>query len=92
MLATSSNWFEPDECFRRPTSKAINKSLFDLVSHSASLMKVEDSEQHRDRFRDTYFVLLENQEFEDLISRAVDHKKRTLRRFEIWNESFSWLH
>ena len=29
---------------------------------------------------------LRNDEFEDLISRAVDHTKRTKRRFQMWED------
>lgn len=37
-------------------------------------------------FNLAYEDLLEDEEFLDLISRSVDHKKRTDRRFEMWLE------
>ncbi len=30
--------------------------------------------------------VLQDEEFGDLITRAIDHRSRTLRRFEIWHE------
>ncbi|TDL84385.1 DUF262 domain-containing protein [Meridianimarinicoccus aquatilis] len=91
MISVSTAWFDPSECFRRPKSKPINKALFDLVALAASEISMEKASASRDKFRETYFNLLENEEFEDLISRAVDHKKRTERRFALWQQSFDWL-
>jgi hypothetical protein len=91
MIAVSTIWFAPTECFRRPKSKPINKSLFDLVSQAASRTTLEHARENRGRFRQIYFSLLENEEFEDLISRAVDHKKRTERRFLLWDQHFAEL-
>lgn len=83
--------FEPKECFRRPKSRSINKALFDLVALSAAKIKVNKAQRIRSKFREDYFEIFENEEFEDLISRAIDHKSRTLRRFEIWHKQFNWL-
>lgn len=91
MISVATAWFEPSECFRRPKSKPINKALFDLVALAASETSLEKAMESRDRFRQTYFDLLEEEEFEDLISRAVDHKKRTERRFALWQQNFDWL-
>jgi hypothetical protein len=91
MISVATVWFSPTECFRRPKSKPINKALFDLVALAASQSSLEQAVENRDQFRATYFKLLENGEFGDLISRAVDHKKRTERRFELWQQSFAWL-
>lgn len=91
MLTVANVWFDPTECFRRPKSKPINKALFDLVSLAASSTTIERAVEVRDRFRENYYVLLKNDEFEDLISRSVDHKKRTERRFTLWQQSFDWL-
>ena len=91
MLTITSKLFPPKECFRRPNNKPINKALFDLVAGTASTMSIDDLDRVRDRFRDSYKEILSNQEFEDLISRSVDHKKRTARRHEMWNSQFSWL-
>ena len=91
MLAVSTTLFSPVECFRRPESKPINKSLFDLVSYTASNISLDQAIKNRTRFRNEYFDLIKTEEFEDLISRAVDHKKRTERRFELWSQKFNWL-
>ena len=86
MLQTTRVWFDADECFRRPGSRVINKALFDLVAQSAAKVPdVEEATELRDTVRKAYFDLLQEEEFADLISRAVDHTKRTKRRFEIWN-------
>ena len=82
-------WFEEKECFRRPGSRAINKALFDLICSTAKKVKLDEAHGMRQEFRRLYFDLLNHEEFQDLISRAVDHKKRTNRRFEIWAEKFS---
>ena len=82
-------WFEPIECFRREaqkTPRAINRALFDLTMHSAKAMDEGTAFGLRDEFRARYSRLLADEEFSDLISRAVDHKSRTLRRFEMWQE------
>ncbi|MDD9744053.1 DUF262 domain-containing protein, partial [Marinovum sp. PR37] len=91
MLTVSTIWFPPNECFRRAQSKSINRALFDLVGLTASKISPENAIESRTKFRSTYYILLEDAEFEDLISRSVDHKKRTERRFEIWSENYSWL-
>ena len=79
-------WFPPDECFRRGNSRAINRSLFDLITSTARQLDESRARAMRGVFRDRYNRLLRTEEFEDLISRAVDHTKRTKRRFEMWNE------
>jgi hypothetical protein len=89
-IDTSLGWFDHSECFRRlPSveSRAINRALFDLVMLSAANIHHEKALKVRDQVRDRYEILLrENEEFNDLISRAVDHTKRTKRRFKIWND------
>lgn len=82
-------WFEPHECFRRPGSKSINRALFDLVANSAAKSDVVRAGANREAFRTQYYELLNNTEFQDLISRAVDHTKRTKRRFALWDEAFA---
>ncbi|MQY42847.1 DUF262 domain-containing protein [Epibacterium sp. SM1969] len=91
MLAVASCLFSADECFRRPASKAVNKSLFDLVSHTASRISMEKAIANRSRIRDDYFDILKETDFEDLISRAVDHKRRMQQRFDLWEDKFSWV-
>ena len=89
-IDVSLQWFDPNECFRRLThrrSRAVNRALFDLVMLSAARFDVLRASRVRTQFRERYVALLtENWEFNDLISRAVDHTKRTKRRFELWDE------
>lgn len=85
-------WFTPEECFRRfPLGKtrAINRALFDLTMHSAAAVNLKNAKSVRSKVRGEYKRLLKNEEFGDLISRAVDHTKRTKRRFKMWNEHVS---
>ncbi len=91
VLEVASIWFEPKECFRRPSSRVINRALFDLVSLTTVGVSLERAEQVRDRLRAELADLLEDDEFSDLISRAVDHTRRTKRRFEIWERRFSFV-
>lgn len=85
----SLEWFDPSECFRRQPigkSRAVNRALFDLVMLSAARIDAKNAKRVRNDFRKQYSVLLKNSEFNDLISRAVDHTKRTKRRFAMWDE------
>ena len=91
MLQRTQLIFTPTECFRRPKSRPINKALFDLTAFTTSRMELADVPGVRDQFRQCYFELFEDEEFDDLISRAVDHKKRTQRRFALWDAKFAWL-
>ena len=82
-------WFAPQECFRRildGKARAINRALFDLTMMSAATVSPEKARAVRAEVRTGYEELLEDNEFEDLISRAVDHTKRTKRRFELWQQ------
>ncbi len=82
-------WLSPLECFRRETegkTRGINRALFDLTMNSATNVPPERAKSYRRAFRKNYSTLLKHDEFNDLISRAVDHTKRTTRRFEIWEE------
>ncbi len=88
-IDASLQWFKPRECFRREesrSSRAINRALFDLVMRSAGRIGPDRARQVKQLFREKYSELLRRDEFADLISRAVDHKKRTLRRFMMWDE------
>jgi len=76
---------EPDRCFRRPGSKPINRALFDLTMYSAVSMNVADARKLSKKFRGKLDRLCRDENFSDLIRRAVDHKSRTLSRFQIWN-------
>jgi hypothetical protein len=90
----SLQFFAPKECFRRdhgPKAKAVNRALFDLIMQFSAQIRIENIEDIREPFRERYYGLLENAEFSDLISRAVDHTKRTKRRFELWNNAMADL-
>lgn len=81
--------FAHEECFRRLpliTGKrtVVNRALMDLTLFSMAKMKLEDVRHSRTRFRRNYEKLLRNEEFTDLITRAIDHKRRTKRRFALW--------
>ena len=82
-------WFGPNECFRRiplQKSRVMNRALFDLVMLSAARLGTQRARAVRGAFRRKYAQLFGIEEFNDLISRAVDHKKRTKRRHELWGE------
>ena len=82
-------WFAPEECFRRifvEKTRAINRALFDLIMTSAARVSPKRAQAVRAQVRRAYKKLLRNDEFEDLISRAVDHTKRTKRRFQMWED------
>jgi len=88
-ISVSLEWFDPSECYRREIkgrTRAINRALFDLVTITASHIKPANAPKIKKAFRQRYSSLLKNAEFNDLISRAVDHKKRTARRFELWRK------
>ena len=82
--------FEPNECFRRPPlNKArgpINRALMDLVMSSVAHLDRANLAEITPIFRERYDEIINNEEFEDLITRAIDHKSRTIRRFELWEE------
>lgn len=84
-------WFNPSECYRREGSRAINRALFDLIAFSASNVDLEDAAEIKTGFRERYAAILAKEEFQDLISRSVDHTKRTKRRFQMWNEAFEGI-
>lgn len=89
-IDTSLKWFDPAECFRRHSigkSRAINRALFDLTMFSARKVAPSRAGQYRTRVRQQYARLLADEEFNDLISRAVDHTKRTKRRFKVWRNT-----
>lgn len=79
---------EPKLAFRRPGSAAINRALFDLIATTVASYGADEVKAGKAKFRTRFERLLKNEEFQDLISRAVDHTKRTRRRFEMWQESF----
>jgi hypothetical protein len=87
-------WFEPNECFRREArgkSNVINRALFDLIMMYASKASNDMAIAIRNGLRTQFEILINDPEFSDLISRAVDHTKRTKRRFELWDNAMSKL-
>ncbi len=89
MINCSLIWFEPSECFRRPGYKAVNRALFDLIAYSASKTDVYGAKDCRSAFRKKYKALLKDELFQDLISRAIDHRRRTKKRFSIWKNEMA---
>ena len=77
--------FQPKTCFRRSGSTTINRALFDLVMSTARKITPEQAQVKSKKFRGAYDKLNENEEFQDLISRSVDHKSRTRQRFALWD-------
>ncbi len=82
--------FRPEECFRRiplnPPNRrqAINRALMDLVMYSLSGVSPSRVEQNKTPFYERIVALLQHDEFDDLITRSIDHRSRTHRRFELW--------
>ena len=79
--------FEPNECFRRIPLRprnVVNRALMDLIMYSLVGVPRRAIERHADTFYERTEQLLQDPEFDDLITRSVDHKSRTLRRFELW--------
>jgi hypothetical protein len=80
-------WFDAQDCFRRggePKSRVINRALFDLVMLLAAKTTETRARNVRTRLRTRYKSLFDDEEFVDLISKSVDHTRRTKRRFAIW--------
>lgn len=88
-LSNALCWFKPDRCFRRPESKAINRALFDLIMSTATNIDNQTAIEKSLDFLDAFDQILDDEEFTDLISRAVDHKSRTNRRFDLWNQKMA---
>lgn len=80
--------FKPEECFRSQGAKSrvVNRALMDLTMDMVSKMEPDQLRQNRTAIRARIRKVVKQEEFGDLISRAVDHKSRTLRRFELWDE------
>lgn len=85
--------FDPPECFRRwpiDGKAVVNRALMDLTMQSFKNSSEKTLKDNRDDIRNAYrYLLLNNKDFDDLISKSVDHKSRTIKRFQIWNECFS---
>ena len=79
--------FEPWECFRRlPSNKRglINRALMDLTMFSLSDVPLEAVQEGKHEYYLRCETVLKNEEFDELITRGIDHRTRTRRRFEIW--------
>ena len=84
--------FQPSECFRRlPLTKrqVVNRALMDLTMSTLADIPGEEVQKVSETFHKRYTLLMQNGEFEDLITRSVDHKSRVLRRFEIWSNEIT---
>lgn len=84
-----------DNCFRRegPPGKTqpINKALVDLNMLTLRSLNGDAIPNLADDYLDVQAALLADPAFDDLISRAVDHKKRTENRFAMWNQAMGVL-
>ena len=82
--------FPPRDCFRRPAQEGkrqvVNRALMDLIMTTMAPRPRDTVLRKVPEFLSQLRVLLQDEEFQDLIGRSIDHKSRTLRRFEIWNE------
>ena len=84
--------FSPDDCFRRlSTGKrpVVNRALMDLTMNSLADVPPANVRAVSHEFRDRYQRLLLDKEFDELITRGIDHMSRTRRRFELWSERVS---
>lgn len=91
-LGNSLIWFTNGECFRSSLDsppKAINRAVFDLVTQAAAKLSPQKAAAVKGEFRKKFTELLANEEFQDLVSRSVDHTKRTKRRFALWEEAMA---
>lgn len=81
--------FRPQECFRRlPIERraVVNRALMDLTMHSLAEVPNSSIKVAAKEFRLRYINVVQDPEFDDLITRAIDHKSRTTQRFEIWSK------
>lgn len=88
-LSNALCWFDESRCFRRPESKAINRALFDLIMWTATNTDNQTATDKRADFRRAFTETLDDEVFQDLISRSVDHKSRTEKRFQFWNQKMA---
>ena len=85
--------FNPNECFRRlPVDKrqVINRALMDLTMFSLTNIPFPAVENQAAVYHNRVKQILQDAEFDDLITSSIDHKSRTLRRFELWNEKVTY--
>ena len=79
--------FSPEECFRRPDDtrrRPVNRGLMDLTMTTLSNIPRGRVIEKRDEFRQRYANLFCDDEFQELVSRSIDHKNRLTSRFKIW--------
>ncbi|MCH8137201.1 MAG: hypothetical protein IIB77_14595 [Proteobacteria bacterium] len=64
----------------------MNRALMDLTMHSLAEVPNSSIKVAAKEFRLRYINVVQDPEFDDLITRAIDHKSRTTQRFEIWSK------
>lgn len=73
--------FSANECFRRlPLERphvVVNRALMDLTMASLALLPDSRIAEVSSEFYKRYVAVLRNSEFDDLITRAIDHKSRS---------------
>lgn len=80
--------FKPQHCFRRLPLKGrsvVNRALMDLTMYSLNDVPVPAIKIAAKEFHQRYINIVQDEQFDDLITRAIDHKTRTIQRFEIWS-------
>lgn len=85
----ASNVFPEKEVFRRiypdgRVSKVINRALMDLSMSTLAKIPEQNLGAVKSKFLRNYRAIQQNDEFQDPITKSIDHKSRTTRRFELW--------
>ena len=83
-LANAIAWQGAKGVFRRPEGRSINRALFDLVMWTAKKVAPGEASNLAHDFNQLFLAIMDDEDFTDLIGRAVDHKSRTIRRFDMW--------
>ena len=81
--------FKPIECFRRlPLERrsVVNRALMDLTMYSLKSIPPDEVAHKSALFYRYYKELVKDETFLDLITRSIDHKSKTITRFEMWSQ------
>ncbi len=72
----------------KPDRSAVNASLWDVMSAGLARYPNETVMEKADEFRDAFYPLLENSEFNDAITYSPNSTNKVKRRFEMAGEMF----
>lgn len=81
--------FDPHECFRRlplERRQVINRALMDLTMYSLAGVPADVVEANAKLYYQRYTGIVQDEEFAELITRSIDHKSKTMRRFGMWSK------